>query len=174
MTCHFNTNRNRRKGSHQRASIGLSHRGGAAIVEFAVVMPIILLFFTTTIELSRVLMLQHTADTSAYEAARAAMVPGAKSQDARDAAQKLLRANRLTSTNIMVSPDVILETTPLISVHVEIPVAPNSWLPPFWFSRSTVSSDVTLFCERPPMVQLTGIPNIKIKKQNVTNKNANL
>ncbi len=80
---------NSARNSNSQASYGKPHRRGAAIVEFSLVMPIILLFFTTMIELSRVLMLQHTADTAAYEAARSAMVPGGKAQDAHNAANSL-------------------------------------------------------------------------------------
>ena len=152
-----------RSGMRQAFRPTGNSRTGAVLVEFAVVLPIIMLCFASMIEFSRVLMLQHTADTAAYEAARAAMVPGATAQDAKDSGNRLLTSNRLKTTTITVEPPVIVETTSVISVRVDIPVANNSWLPPFWFTGSTVSSEVSLICERPPMVQLTGLPAIKAK-----------
>ncbi len=142
-------------------------RRGAALVEFAIVLPIIFLGLTGMLELSRVLMLQHTADTAAYEGARNAMVAGAKSQDAISMANSLLAANRLKSTTVTVSPTDINEETPTITVTVEIPVAQNSWLPPFWFQPSKIVSEVTLITERPPIVQLTGLPVLRQKKVNL-------
>ena len=54
-----------------------SSRSGAVLVEFALVLPVIMFTFACMVEISRVMLLQHTADTAAYEGARSAMVPGA-------------------------------------------------------------------------------------------------
>jgi hypothetical protein len=135
-------------------------RGGAALVEFAIVLPIILLIFAGMIEISRILLLQHSADTSAYEGARCAMVPGATSSEASQAAQSLLQAAGLKSSVITVSPTLIQEDTSLITVRVEIPISTNAWISPHWFQGSRVVSETTLYCERPPMIQLTGIPKM--------------
>ena len=145
---------------HPRMPNEKCRRSGVALVEFAVVLPIVLLIFTAMIEISRVLLLQHSADTAAYEGARSAMVPGATSQEASAAAQKLLQAAGLKSAAISVTPALITEETPLITVRVEIPVAQNAWISPKWFQGSNVVSETTLFCERPPMVQLTGVPQM--------------
>lgn len=136
-------------------------RRGAALVEFAFVLPIVLLIFAGMIEISRVLLLQHSADTAAYEGARCGMVPGATSEEASTAAQLLLVAVGLKSSSITVTPTVITEDTPLITVRVEVPIAPNAWISPQWFKNTCVVSETTLFCERPPMVQLTGVPVMK-------------
>ncbi len=45
-------------------------RPGVVMIEFAIVLPVILFSFACMIEISRVLLLQHTADTAAYEGAR--------------------------------------------------------------------------------------------------------
>lgn len=143
------------------------YRGGAAIVEFAIALPIVLLIFTGMIEISRVLLLQHSADTAAYEGARCGMVPGATSDEASKAAQLLVGAAGLKSASVTVTPTVITEDTPLITVRVEVPIAPNAWISPQWFRNSRVVSEITLFCERPPMVQLTGVPDMTAKSAKV-------
>ncbi len=75
-----------------RSEKNKARRRGATLVEFAVTLPIVFLLFFGMIELSRLFMLQHSADTAAYEGARNAIVPGAKPQDAVLAASELLRA----------------------------------------------------------------------------------
>ena len=139
-------------------------RTGAVLVEFAMVLPIVVVLFSGLIEISRVLLLQHTADTAAYEGARAAMVPGATADEAKLEATRLLEANGLHSTKVTVTPETLEEASPLITVLVEIPVGPNSWIAPIRFFNMNISSEVTLFCERPPIVRLTGVPALKAKK----------
>lgn len=141
------------------------HKRGAALVEFAMVLPILMMFFYGMIELSRVLLLQHTVDTASYEGARSAIVPGAISQDAIDCATKLLATGKLKSAKITVTPTVITEDTPVITVLVEVPIRENAWLTPFWFKKGSVKSEVTLITERPPVVQLTGVPQLKAKSK---------
>jgi Flp pilus assembly protein TadG len=141
------------------------HKRGAALVEFAMVMPILMMFFYGMIELSRVLLLQHTVDTASYEGARSAIVPGATSQDAVDCASKLLATSKLKSAKITVEPTVITEDTPVITVLVEVPIRENAWMTPFWFKKGSVKSEVTLITERPPIIQLTGVPQLKAKSK---------
>ncbi len=136
-------------------------RDGAVAVEFAMLLPIILLFFGAMIETSRALLLQHTVDAAAYEGARAGMVPGGSSSDARAAAMVMLEASRLKNAVVTVDPEVLTEETALISVTVQVPVADNCWTSPMWFTAPYIKSQVTLFCERPPLITLTGIPKIK-------------
>lgn len=130
---------------------------GAVIVEMAMVLPIIFLLVAGFLELSRVSMLRHAADTAAYEGARAGVVAGAQSQDAIDAAQALLNATQLRGGEVQVIPTQILESTPSIVVIVKIPVANNTWIPPFFFKNTKVVSSVTLITERPSAIQLSGI-----------------
>ncbi|MDX1927181.1 MAG: TadE family protein [Pirellulaceae bacterium] len=140
-----------------------AQRSGAVLVEFALVLPVIMFTFACMIEISRVMLLQHTADTAAYEGARSAMVPGATATNAVDTATELLTAAGLKTTKVTVTPQAIDETTPVVTVLVEVPVAANYWISPMLFQESVVKSEVTLFSERPPVVQLTGVPAIKKK-----------
>ncbi len=140
-----------------------NRRTAAALVEFAVVLPVIFLFFAGVIEVSRLLMLQHSTDTAAYEGARSAMVPGASSEDAKRAARALLTAARLKNATISVTPETITESTSLVTVTVELPVKDNTWLPPIWITSGVLQSSVSLITERPPVIQLTGLPKLKAK-----------
>ncbi len=108
-------------------------------------------------------MLQHSTDTAAYEGARSAMVPGASSEDAKRAARALLTAARLKNATISVTPETITESTSLVTVTVELPVKDNTWLPPIWITSGVLQSSVSLITERPPVIQLTGLPKLKAK-----------
>ncbi len=142
---------------------------GAALVEMAMVLPLIMLFFTAMLEICRVLMLQHTADTAAYEAARSAMVPGATAAEAQQVAQQLVDAAGFTQVVIAVTPETISEFTPLITVKVEIPVNENSWIVPQSVPVLAVSSEVTLMCERAPVTRLAATEELHAKKQALQN-----
>ena len=139
-------------------------RKGAALVEFAVVLPTMVLVFFSIVEISRVLMLQHTADTTAYEGARAGIVPGATTEDIRTAAMQLIEAAELVEAEIEIEPDTITEATSVIAVSVSIPVAENSWIAPQLHKDLSVTSRVALYCERPPLATLTGVPQIKANR----------
>ncbi|MEO1526339.1 MAG: TadE family protein [Planctomycetota bacterium] len=141
-----------------------SRRRGAALVEFAVVLPIIFFLFFSIVSVSRMLLLQHTADTAAYEAARALIVPGAMSGEGVIEAEALLEAADITAATVTVTPETIVQETAFVSVVVEIPVGANSWVLPDQFSNYTVRSEVTLLTERSPIVRVTEMPKIKLKK----------
>ena len=144
-------------------------RRGAVLVEFAMVLPLIVIIAFAMIEISRLMLLQHTADTAAYEGARHAIVPGATPGEAVKAAKELIDANGLRDVIIAVTPDVIVEETPLVTVRVEVPVSQNSWIAFFSFVTHSVSSEVTLYCERPAIVRLSGRPEVKVKKNQLLN-----
>lgn len=139
------------------------NRKGATLVEFAIVLPLLFMVFGAVFEIGRMLLLQQSADTAAYEGARCAMVPGATADESVAAAQKLLKQANLTDTKVTINPPVIEEHTGAISVHVDVPLAKNCWFFKTWSSAFNVTSDVTLICERVPMIQLTGLPELKLK-----------
>lgn len=138
-------------------------RHGAAIVEMAIVIPFVLIITGGLLEVSRLLMLHYTADTAAYEGARAAMVPGATAAEAVETVEALLNKSGCTWTSINVEPAMITEDTPLITVSVEMPLNENSWITSHGFLDIVIHSEVTLFAERPPATRLTGLPSLKTR-----------
>lgn len=151
---------------------GLNRRRGATLVEFGFVLPVITLLFFGVLEVGRTLLLQHSADTAAYEGTRAAIVPGATAEDAIQAAGELLEAARISEYTIEVDPEEIEEGTAVVSVEVSVPIEQNSWVVPTFFSGTSVKSIVTLFSERPPVVKLSGIDDAKKKLKSTKNKAA--
>ncbi len=139
-----------------RRSARRIHRA-AVLVELALLLPIVLLLVTAFLELSRISMLKHTADAAAYEGARAGIVAGATPAEARDAAEQLLSASQIKNWTIDIQPAQFNESTSTITLSVKIPIANNTWIPPFFFKKSNAVGGVTLITERPAAVQLSGL-----------------
>ena len=59
-------------------------RKGAVTVEFALVLPLLMLCLFAFFEISRASMIQHATEASAYEGARAGIVPGATEDEIRN------------------------------------------------------------------------------------------
>ncbi len=100
-----------------------TNRSGITAVEFAVVVPVILILFFGAIEITRLNFLRHTASNAAYEAARACIVPGGVQADGVNEAMRLLNA---TGAYHDANVDVDLSTA-AVKVTITIPVSKNSW-----------------------------------------------
>lgn len=139
----------------------LIRRRGAALVEFAFVLPVILLFFTTSIELFRLNQMRHAAASAAYEACRHVIVPGASQAEATAEAQRLMSLAGVSKVNVTISPAVITEATPSVTVKVDVPAKGNSWMVSAFSDKNILSASSTLLSERVPAVQAAGIPQPK-------------
>ena len=98
-------------------------RNGAVSVEFAVVAPIIFLFFLAALELTAINLVRQTAGNAAYEAARKRIIAGSSSDVARQEAIRLLKAvcpARNVSIDVQDESDGVL-------VSIAVPVKDNSW-----------------------------------------------
>lgn len=125
-----------------------SDRIGATTVEFAIVSPIFFLIVFTMFEFARLNVIRHTADNAAYEAARTAIVPGATAAEATAKANELLSILGTRGANITVSPSVISENTPEVTIEIDIPMGQNGWVAPKFTSGRTLHAESTLRTER--------------------------
>lgn len=124
------------------------NRKGTVVTEFALVAPIFFMFLMGAFEFARFNVLRHTADNAAYEAARAAMVPGATANDAIEKANRLLNAVGTRGARITVSPAVLGPSVKKISVTVEIPLNENGWVAPRFSANNLLTRTATLRTER--------------------------
>jgi len=121
-----------------------STREGTAVVEFALVVPIVFILFFAAVEFSRVAMIRHTVDNAVYEAARAAIVPGATAADAQAEARRVLSAVGVVVPTITVTPSRIDRATPMVSVRISVPINANSYVPPQYFAGRSITRELTL------------------------------
>lgn len=138
---------------------GARLRRGASLVEFALVLPVILLIFCAILEFSHVSLMRHSAEAAAYEGCRSAIVVGASASDAEEAVGELLSAASIREWQSSIEPRLIHEATAQVTVTVTIPVAENAWITPFFLKDKVVVRSVSLITERPSNVQLTGLPS---------------
>ena len=94
---------------------------------------ILFLFLFASYELARANMLQHAAESAAYEGARAGIVPGANPQKVRDACGFVLGSVGIRDSQITVEPAVIDPDTEKIKVLIEVPLRQNTLIAPFLF-----------------------------------------
>jgi Flp pilus assembly protein TadG len=123
-------------------------RHGAVTVEFAFSALLTFTFVFGLIEFSRILMLQNSAQNAAYEAARAAIVPGGTAQKSRDAAAIILEAVGATGATTTVSPSTITDSVKEVTVTIEIPMDQNLWITPVFTSGLQLSQSCELARER--------------------------
>ncbi len=129
-------------------SLSKKNRRGATAVEFAIVAPVFFLVLMSMFEFSRLNVLRNTADNAAYEAARAAMVPGATAADATAEANRLLNVVGARGARVAINPARITRLTDAVSVTIDIPLDQNGWVVPRFTSGRTLTSTSTLRTER--------------------------
>ena len=112
-------------------------RRGAAAVELAACLPVLLLVLFGAYEFGRANMLHHVCESAAYEGARIGMVPGANPTKIRNAAQSVLNSVGVRDARIRIIPSVIDNSTPTVRVEIEIPMRTNT-IVPVSFSRDAV------------------------------------
>lgn len=138
----FINRRSRRRRTMRR------QRRGATLVEFSIVAPLFFLILVASVEFSRVNVMRHSADHAAYEAARAAMVPGATAADAVDIANDVLRIVGARGANVEIFPPVIDETVGQITVNIDIPLDQNTFVFPKFTQSRSIAATSTLKTER--------------------------
>jgi Flp pilus assembly protein TadG len=113
--------RTKRKTQH-------GNRRGALAVEMAFTIPIVLLIMFASVELTRYIMIRHTVQNAAYEASRAAMVPGGDHNSAIAKATKLCESIGIKNPGITVTPSVVDDTISEVRVDIVVGVDENFWM----------------------------------------------
>ncbi|GIW98610.1 MAG: hypothetical protein KatS3mg111_1943 [Pirellulaceae bacterium] len=109
-------------------------RTGAATVELAIFLPLLVILTFGAIELTSLIYLKQRLLTAAYEAARIASGPRQTSTAAINTGMAVLSARGITNGSIAISPDPVTINTPSgteISATASAPFAENASLPPF-------------------------------------------
>ncbi len=121
-----------------------SQRQGAAMVEFAIVAPLLFMLFFASLEFCRVAMIRHTADNAVYEGCRVGIIPGATTAEVSAEAQLILNSLGLTNVSITVTPPVIDKDTDEVTVRVDVPLDDNSFVTNQFVAGRTVTRQLTM------------------------------
>ncbi len=97
------------------------------------------------IEFGRANTLRHTAVVAATEGARRSIIPGATAAECKQTAESELAAVGFSSTNVTISPAVILTDTSQVTVNVSVPLnGANGFVLPRFLVGAHISKSVTL------------------------------
>ena len=124
----------------------LNERKGAATIELAVCLPLIVLLIFGGIEAANGIFLKQGLTIAAYETAKMATTVGYTVADAETRGQQVLDARGFTSATIAIDPPTtqLLPGTP-VTVTVTSPASANSISPVFKLGgASTVSASITM------------------------------
>jgi len=122
-------------------------RSGAAMVEFAIVLPLLFLMFFAAFEFCRVAMIRHTVDNAVYEGCRIGIIPGATAKEAEAEARTILSSIGVTKSKIQVRPNKIDRETEDVTVRIEVPLDKNSFIPNQFVTGRSIVRELTLIRE---------------------------
>ncbi len=131
---------------HHRTSKQANKRRGAAVVEFAVCVPVLVLIVFGSIEMTNGIYLKQAGTAAAYEAARVVTATGGLESSATTRAQEVLAGYSVVGATIAISPAVD-STTPrgtYVSVSVTIPSRENSHGLNMLLGSSVIDAEVTM------------------------------
>jgi Flp pilus assembly protein TadG len=133
--------------SPQASDRGPFRRRGAAIAEFAVVVPVLILLFFGLLEFGRMMMVEQILTNAAREGCRKAVLPGTTSDDVTTVVNNYLSNSGISGANtptVTPAPDSA-NAGDAITVTVSINFNNVSWLPvPQWLGNKTISASVVM------------------------------
>ncbi len=109
-----------------------SSRRGAATVELAFCLPIMLLFLFASYELARANMIRHAADAAAYEGARVAILPNATPERIQNAVDFVLSSVGVVDYAVTITPPALDNSVEKVRVEVTIPFRTNTTVSSFF------------------------------------------
>ena len=122
---------------------------GLAVVEFAVIAPVLVFLVLGMIELSRALMVKDILTDSARKSCRTGILMTGTNDAVTADAKSILTSNNISAANATVTIFVngqsgdVSKAPPdtKISVKVSIPVSDVAWITPLFLSGSNVESE---------------------------------
>lgn len=132
------------KKMHMKRVRTCSNRMGAAMIEFALVAPLMILFTLGIIEMGRMTMVKQVLTNISREGARMASLPEATSESVQTQVQELLVNSNIQGATITLNPSSISTATSgsLVTVSISVDAEDISWLntPLFMAGKSVIAS----------------------------------
>jgi Flp pilus assembly protein TadG len=136
--------RGRRFGSRRRGN-----RRAVAIVEFACVLPLLLLILLGTLESTSMIYRQQTISIAAYEGCRVALIPKITRGQVDAAINQIMTDRRIRNAQITIIPNdfVNAPAQTVIEVRVTAPAAGNSIIAPRFFANRSLTGSCFMMKE---------------------------
>jgi hypothetical protein len=123
-----------------------SSRRGAALVEFAIVSPILILFIVATIDVSAMIKVKQTLAIAGFEACRIAIVLGANDTNIELEASTILESRRVQAYAIAIQRTAtpLLPDSEFVTVTIEAGTKPNLPLGGWLQAANKIRTQVTM------------------------------
>jgi len=114
------------------------NRRGAATVELAICLPLMVTVILGSIETTNAIFLKQRLTSAAYEGARSATSPGQTVSGATTAATNVLTAFKISGSTVTITPTVGTATTTgtTVTVSVSAPFSSNACMQPFIIGKT--------------------------------------
>jgi Flp pilus assembly protein TadG len=132
-----------------RNSKQYSRRSGAAVVEFAVTLPVLILILLATLEACTMIYVTQTLQIASYEATRVALVPKSTKAQVEFAANRILNDRRVKNAVIKITP-LDFTNAPIqsfIQIDITAPANTNSIVSPMFFKDKTLRANCSMMKE---------------------------
>ena len=142
-----------RAAERRRLLSFLALRHGTAAVEFAVVAPLIFLFFFGSLEFGRLITITHALESAAREGCRVAVTWKATNQDVTDTVSERLATFGISNYTLTVDPQPLNQAAQWspVSVRIEVTYGDLAWLPaPKYLQGITLTGSCSLPQESDP------------------------
>lgn len=127
-------------------------RHGAALVEFAVIAPLLFMLVFGMIEFGRLMMVEQILTNASREGARRGILEAATSAEVQTVVEDYLKNTSISGATVTVSPSSLSHVGfgEPVTVTVSVPYNQVSWLPAPWFLRETnLTAQSAMQAERP-------------------------
>ena len=137
----------RKRRSRRINSLRNRDRCGAAVVEFAVVAPLMMMLTLGLMEVSRIVMVKQLLVNASREGARLAILPQSSSQDVQSQVIADLEAASVSGVTVSITPELLSSAsagTP-VTVSASVQAADVSWIPkPVYSFNTTLVGSTTM------------------------------
>ena len=127
-----------------------SRRAGAAMIEFAICMPVFFLIAMGTIETCRMIYLRQSLKLAAYECARVGIMPGMTPDVLQSQCDVILGGRRIHNYQLVCTPPnpADLKFGELFKTTVNVSAQENALVGAWFYQNKILSESVTIMAER--------------------------
>lgn len=120
------------------------NRSGTTAVEFALVFPIILIFFVAMTVFTQAFLIRDSVQHAAYEGAREGLKLSSTAEDCEKQVMVFLDSMRLKGGKVKVEPAILTAETNEVAVSVSVSFQDNAWIaagfmPKEWRATHTIT-----------------------------------